>query len=713
MNINELNEKQKEAVLAENGPLLILAGAGSGKTKTLTTRIAYLVEKKGVDPSSILAITFTNKAANEMKHRLRKELGVDANSIWMGTFHSIALRILRKYADKIGYTKNFIIYDTYDQKTLIKKCIEELNLTGDMYDVKAVSSAISKTKINIKRFNEYSKYIDNDYLDIYKLYQKKLKTNDSMDFDNIILNLVKLFEENVDILNYYVDKFNEVLVDEYQDTNKLQYHLISLLTKKKSNLVVVGDDNQSIYGWRGADIRNIIDFKKDFKNAKIIKLEQNYRSTKKILRAANEVIKNNKNQHKKNLWTDLEDGDDIVYYDASSDREEAQFVVKTIRKEISSRTRLEDIAVLYRTHSVSRVFEEAFRKEGIDYQIVGGLKFFDRKEIKDILAYLRLIVNIKDDISFLRVVNEPKRKIGKTTIEKINNYSLENNISLFEALEEMINNDMLPSRSLDGAKEFVDLIKSYDIESLNAFEIANDVVSSSGYIKMLNDKKSVENNSKIENIGELLSDIQIFVSEEGTTLYDYISKVSLISDADTIDNSKAITFMTIHSAKGLEYKIVFLVGFDDNILPSFQSKDSENQIEEERRLCYVAMTRAMENLYITRAKRRMKFGNLSYYTPSEFFDEIPKDVLNEINVPESLDREFGFNEYQKTINEKDDDLVENNTNKYKVSQNVSHIKFGRGKVVSYDANTKIIVVAFENNGVKKLHVDFAPIKIEE
>ncbi len=708
MNLQLLNEKQREAVLCEKGPLLILAGAGSGKTKTLTTRIAYLVDEKGYSADSILAITFTNKAAKEMKKRLRLELGLDANSIWMGTFHSFALRILRIHADKIGYTKNFIIYDSYDQKQLVKNCIEELGFSSDYYQSGTVKSIINNCKSKMIRFSDYKKHLDDEYVSIYELYEKKLKSSDSMDFDNIILNLVKLFEENKDILDYYVDKFSEVLVDEYQDTNRLQYHLVNLLTKKKSNLVVVGDDNQSIYGWRGADIRNIIDFKKDYKNAKIIKLEQNYRSTKKILEAANELISNNKNQHKKELWTDLDEGEKVVYYDASSDREEAKFVVKTIRKEISKRTRLEDIAILYRTHSVSRVFEEALRKEGIDYQIIGGLKFYDRKEIKDILAYLRLIVNPKDDISFLRVVNEPKRKIGKTTIEKIVKYSSEHDISLFEALDSMVEQSLLASKSLVGAREFVSLIKSYDTEKMDAYEIVTSIIAESGYIEMLELKKTIENASKKDNLGELVSDIKLFVTEESPYLEEYISNVSLISDADTIDKSKAITLMTIHSAKGLEYKIVFIVGFDDNIIPSYQSKDSKFKFEEERRLCYVAMTRAMKKLYITRAKRRMKFGKLMYHSPSEFISEIPAKLLDEINVPESLDREFGFNSYQKQVQSK-----EKNTNKYYVSQKVTHDKFGNGTVVSYNEDTKIIVVAFKNGGVKKLHVDFAPITLEE
>ncbi len=708
MNLQLLNERQREAVLAEKGPLLILAGAGSGKTKTLTTRIAYLVEERGFLPDSILAITFTNKAAKEMKKRLRLELGLDANKIWMGTFHSFALRILRLHAEKIGYTPNFIIYDSYDQKQLVKSCIEELGLSSDYYPSASVKSIINNCKSKMIRFDEYSKYLDKDYIDIYELYEKKLRSSDSMDFDNIILNLVKLFEDNKDILNYYVDKFSEVLVDEYQDTNRLQYHLVNLLTKKKGNLVVVGDDNQSIYGWRGADIRNIMEFKKDYKKANIIKLEQNYRSTKRILAAANELISNNKNQHKKELWTDLDEGDKVVYYDASSDREEARYVVKTIRKEISKRTRLEDIAILYRTHSISRVFEEALRKEGIDYQIIGGQKFYDRKEIKDILAYLRLIVNNKDDISFLRVVNEPKRAIGKTTIEKITNYSLEHDISLFEALELMVENAELPKKSLAGASEFVSIIKACDTDELDAYDIVSRVVNSSGYIAMLEAKKSIENSTRIDNISELVSDIKLFTSEESSTLEDYIANVSLISDVDTIDESKAITLMTIHSAKGLEYKIVFLVGFDDNIIPSYQSKDSSTKLEEERRLCYVAMTRAMKKLYITRAKRRMKFGSLMYHSPSEFISEIPVDLLDEINVPESLDREFGFNSYQKQLQSK-----EKNENKYYVSQTVRHDKFGLGKVVSYHDETKIIVIAFEEGGVKKLHVDFAPIIVED
>ncbi len=708
MNLQLLNERQREAVLCEKGPLLILAGAGSGKTKTLTTRIAYLVQEKGDLPDSILAITFTNKAAKEMKKRLRLELGLDANRIWMGTFHSFALRILRLHAEKIGYTRNFIIYDSYDQKQLVKNCIEELGLSSDYYQSSAVKSIINNCKSKMIRFSEYKKHLDKEYLEIYELYERKLKSSDSMDFDDIILNLVKLFEENKEIRDYYVDKFSEVLVDEYQDTNRLQYHLVNILTKKKSNLVVVGDDNQSIYGWRGADIRNIIDFKKDYKNAKVIKLEQNYRSTQRILTAANELIANNKNQHKKELWTNLDEGDKVVYYDASSDREEAKYVVKTIRKEISKRTRLEDIAILYRTHSVSRVFEEALRKEGIDYQIIGGLKFYDRKEIKDIVAYLRLIINTKDDISFLRVVNEPKRKIGKTTIEKISNYALANNLSLFEALDDMVEKTILAKKSLASAKEFVSLIKSYDPQTQDAYEIVSDIVNASGYIEMLEAKKTIENSAKIENIGELVSDIKLFVTEESPKLEDYISNISLISDADTIDKTKSITLMTIHSAKGLEYKIVFLVGFDDNIIPSYQSKDSSVKFEEERRLCYVAITRAMKKLYITRAKRRMKFGNLMYYSPSEFISEIPSELLDEINVPESLDREFGFNSYQKQIQSK-----EKNTNKYFVSQSVRHDKFGVGKVVSYNEETKIIVIAFENDGVKKLHVDFAPITLEE
>lgn len=697
--IENLNPEQKDAVLTVEGPLLILAGAGSGKTRVITTRIAHLINDLNVYPSQVMAITFTNKAAKEMKERVAQQVGNAAENMWVMTFHSACVRILRRDIDKLpGYEKNFIITDSRDQETLIKECLKELNYNDKNFPPRTVLSVISKEKdklVGPAKFEEMHRtdFRMKKYAEIYKLYQAKLKKNNALDFDDILMKAVELLIDNPDILEYYQNRFKYIMVDEYQDTNFCQYRLINMLAKKHKNLCVVGDDDQSIYSWRGADIGNILNFEKDFPGAKVIKLEQNYRSTKTILDAANCVIKKNFGRKSKNLWTEKHDGSSIVFYNAVDERDEARFIMGEIESITASMCKqLGDFAVLYRTNAQSRVLEEACIQGGIPYRIVGGFKFYDRKEVKDIIGYLRVIQNPDEDLSLKRIINIPKRGIGDTTLGAIGDYAYKNNLSYYGALLDVENITGVSKKAAKGINDFLNLIGKlmYSAESKSLSALLKDVIEMSGFgAELRKDEESGE--ARIENVGELVNaalefeirqaelkeKIKIANEEEaenreaimkklredaagGDELaqeilkgYEYdaeyvdpyltnedesldnllllaafLENLSLMSDIDGLKDSKeSVVFMTLHSAKGLEFPYVFLTGMEEGLFPSHRSMGDETQMEEERRLMYVGITRAMERLYLTSAYERMVFGSMTYNTVSSFVKEIPKDLI--------------------------------------------------------------------------------------
>lgn len=635
--LNGLNKAQKEAVLHVDGPLLILAGAGSGKTRVLTHRIAYLINEKDIHPGSILAITFTNKAAKEMRERIDNLVGVGSDSIWVSTFHSMCVRMLRRDIEKIDYDKSFVIFDYTDQQTVVKDCLKELNLNDKNYPPKSMLEMIGRAKDDLMTPDIFAKMHAEDFrmnkiAKIYELYQKKLKQNNALDFDDIIVLTIKLFLESPEVLKYYQRKFKYILVDEYQDTNTAQYSLISLLAQESRNLCVVGDDDQSIYGWRGANIRNILDFEKEFKGAKVIKLEQNYRSTQTILDAANHVIKNNLGRKNKSLWTDNEEGDRIKYLECSNEHDEAYFVASEIKRLSMAQDRsYKEFAILYRINAMSRVVEEMLMKEGISYKIFGGLKFYDRKEIKDVLAYLRVIQNPADNISLKRIINEPKRGIGNATLDVAEKFSNLKGVSIFSIISAA---DEIPDLSRASAKleKFVSLINSFRVQSqiMTASEMIQEVIERTGILKGYEEEDTLEAQSRIENIKELISvALEFEATNEEKGLVDFLAHVSLVSDIDTMnEDSDYVALMTLHSAKGLEFPVVFLVGMEEGVFPGYRSMTSETELEEERRLCYVGITRARENLYLTNTFTRTLFGNTSYNRVSRFLKEIPEELLD-------------------------------------------------------------------------------------
>jgi len=636
-----LNEEQKEAVLYTQGPLLILAGAGSGKTRVLTHRIAYLINERNVHPSNILAITFTNKAAREMKERIGNLIGELAENVWVSTFHSACVRILRRDIEKIGYDRNFVIYDTADQQTVIKDCLKELNLNEKNFPPKQVLELIGKAKDELIEPQAYEKMHAADYrmskvASIYTAYQRKLRQNNALDFDDIIMLTIKLFMDNPPVLDYYQRKFRYILVDEYQDTNTAQYALVSLLAQGYRNLCVVGDDDQSIYGWRGANIRNILDFENEFKDCKVIKLERNYRSTQTILDAANSVIKNNLGRKKKSLWTKNPEGEKIQYCQCATEHEEAMFVAGEIKRQVSSGERkYRDFAVLYRINAQSRVLEEMLMRESVPYKIVGGLKFYDRKEIKDILAYLRVVQNPADNISLKRIINVPKRGIGNTTVENAEAIANQRNVSIFSVISSASDIPQL-QRAASKLEAFVAMISKFRVykETMKVSELIKEIIDQSGILKELEEENTVESQTRIENIKEFISVALEFesMSEEQQGLEDFLAQVSLVSDIDNLEEENdAVVLMTIHSAKGLEFPVVFLVGMEEGIFPGYRSMTDETELEEERRLCYVGITRAKERLYMTCTQSRTLFGNTTYNKVSMFLREIPEDLINDVN----------------------------------------------------------------------------------
>ena len=684
--IEGLNDRQKEAVISTEGPCLVIAGAGSGKTKVLTHKIAYLISEKYVKPWNFIAITFTNKAANEMKERIQKIIGDAANDLWMGTFHSICVKILRKYIDRIGFDHSFLIFDTSDQKTLIKECLKDLKVDDKLFTDRAVLSEISNGKNEMLEPKDYKIKYAGDFRretigNIYELYQQRLKENNALDFDDIINYTIKILTENPDVLEYYTEKFKYVLVDEYQDTNKAQFMLVSILASKYGNITVVGDNDQGIYSFRGADITNILNFEKDFPGTKIIKLEQNYRCTGNILKAANAVIKHNENKYEKKLWTANDEGELPSIYQSEDEYDEASYVVKQINHlKTEEYYKYSDFVVLYRMNSQSRAIEDILRREDIPYKIVGGLKFYERKEIKDIIAYLRLIYNTSDNISLKRIINEPKRGIGKTSLDNIQQISEQNGISMYEVIKNAEQFGL--NRVKANADDFINLIEELRTKQneLSISELIKETLNKSGYTKALELENSVEAESRIQNLEEFLT-VAIEFEEEfaDNTLGEFLENITLSSDIDNVEDAEnSVTLMTLHSAKGLEFPTVFLVGLEEGIFPGYKSIGEENALQEERRLFYVGITRAKEHLFLTCAKRRTIFGSTSYNAISRFVKEIPEELLN------------GYDKMQK---EKVEDKFENSDYGWKYGNRESKVKTYTFETNSYEVKKQVPATA--------------------
>lgn len=719
-----LNNRQREAVMYTDGPLLIMAGAGSGKTRVITHKIAYLIEEKGVFPGNILAITFTNKAANEMKERVSELLNTNVDSMWIGTFHSMCVRILRRDIDKLGYNKSFTIYDRDDQITLVKECIKELDVDKDTYKESGILAKISTLKdeqISPDEYiNEnYGAYRDRMIGEIYQLYEKKLKQYNALDFDDLIIKAVELLRDHKEILKHYQNKFLYVFVDEYQDTNKIQYHLVKLLSAKYKNICVVGDSDQSIYSWRGADISNILDFEKDYHGAKVIYLEQNYRSTKNILNVANEVIKYNQDKYPKNLWTNKEEGENIIYESLYHSNDEASYVANKIHQLLYDGYRLSDIAILYRTNVQSRTFEEAFMQEGLPYRIIGGLKFYDRKEVKDIIAYLKVLENPNDNISLKRIINIPRRGIGNATIEKLEEYASSMEESMYASLFSINNIETLGTRAKRSIKEFVDMMNTLIVkkEIMGLKEFIEELINSIGYIKDLERDNTIESKTRIENIMEFISVALNFEERnENPNLEDFLATISLLSDVDkTSDDSYAITLMTVHSAKGLEFPVVFLVGMEDGLFPIIRDYDNEeSELEEERRLCYVAITRAEELLFITNAKRRTIYGNTIFTIPSRFIEEMGDTIERKIVKVDREPKEELVRVWDYTIPKNEPINKQKNISDIEVNlgDKIKHKKWGIGTIVRIESqeDDKELTIAFDNKGLKRLLMSIAPIE---
>ncbi len=676
-----LNNKQYEAVVNTEGPCLVIAGAGSGKTKVLTHKIAYLMQEKNAKPWDILAITFTNKAANEMKERIEGLVGDAVRDMWIGTFHSICVRILRRFIDRIGFESSFIIFDTSDQKTLIKACLKELGIDDKMFTDRAVQSEISNAKNEMLEPEQYLVRANGDFrkekiASIYQLYQKKLKENNAIDFDDIINYTIKILLENLDVLEYYSNKFKYILVDEYQDTNKAQFTLVTMLASKNGNITVVGDNDQGIYSFRGADISNILNFERDFPGTKIIKLEQNYRCTGNILNVANSVIKHNEVKYDKKLWTENETGNLPKFYLADNEYDEGTYIVKQIEHlKREEYYKYSDFAILYRMNTQSRAIEDILRRENIPYKIVGGLKFYERKEIKDIISYLRLIQNQSDNLSLKRIINEPKRGIGKTSLENIEQLSNSNGVSMYEIIKNAEQYGL--NRVFLNSREFVNAIEELiaQKEELSISELIKQTLKKTGYVKALEQENTIEAENRIENLDEFLT-VAIEFEEEfaENKLSDFLEGITLSSDLDNMEEAEeSVTLMTLHSAKGLEFPVVFLVGMEEGIFPGYKSIGEPKELEEERRLCYVGITRAKENLYLTCSKQRTIFGSTSCNPMSRFLKEIPKELLDGYEEEDSK-KEFSDSKYSWTYGSKDN----GNIKTYKITEQKSKVVAASG-----------------------------------
>ena len=677
-----LNDKQYEAVVNTEGPCLVIAGAGSGKTKVLTHKIAYLIGEKQVKPWNILAITFTNKAANEMKERIGNLVGDVATDIWMGTFHSICVRILRRFIDRIGFDSSFIIFDTSDQRTLVKACIKSIGLDDKMFTDRSVLSEISNAKNEMLEPDQYTVRANGDFRKekialVYEMYQKRLKENNAIDFDDIINYTIKILMENPDILEYYSDKFHYVLVDEYQDTNKAQFTLVTMFASKNGNITVVGDNDQGIYSFRGADISNILNFERDFPGTKIIKLEQNYRCTGNILKAANAVIKNNEVTYKKELWTENEVGNLPAVYSAKNEYDEGTYIAQQIehlRRE--EYYKYSDFAILYRMNTQSRAIEEILRRESIPYKIIGGLKFYERKEIKDIISYLRLIQNPSDNLSLKRIINEPKRGIGKTSLDKIEELSINSGVPMYEIIKNAEQYGL--NRVFLNSREFVNAIEELRAkkDDIKISDLIKETLKKSGYTQALENENTIEAENRIENLDEFLTVAIEFEDESADNkLSDFLEGITLSSDIDNMEEAEeTVTLMTLHSAKGLEFPVVFLVGMEEGIFPGYKSIGEPKELEEERRLCYVGITRAKEHLFLTCSKQRTIFGSTSCNQVSRFLREIPSDLLDGYDdalgeKQESNSNIFGDSKYSWTYGSKDN----GNIKTYKIDKNESKV----------------------------------------
>ena len=763
--IEGLNDKQKEAVLNTDGPCLVIAGAGSGKTKVLTHKIAYLMAEKIIKPWNILAITFTNKAANEMKQRVENLVGEAAKDMWIGTFHSICVRILRKTIDRIGFDSSFLIFDTSDQKTLIKECMKTLKIDDKMFTDKSVLAEISNGKNEMLEPKAYMVKYAGDFRrekigEIYELYQKRLKENNAIDFDDIINFTIKILTENPDILEYYSEKFKYILVDEYQDTNKAQFTLVTILASRYGNITVVGDNDQGIYSFRGADISNILNFEKDYPGTKIIKLEQNYRCTGNILNAANAVIKHNENKYEKKLWTQNDEGELPTIHRADDEYDEGRYIVEQInhlkREEYFKNS---DFVILYRMNSQSRAIEEILRREDIPYKIVGGLKFYERKEIKDIISYLRLIYNPSDNISLKRVINEPKRGIGKTSVDNVQEISENTGTSMFEIIKNAEQYGL--NRLKANSQDFINLIEEMrsKINDLSISEIIKETLNKSGYVKALEAEDTTEAESRIQNLEEFLTVAIEFEEQEAeNSLADFLEGITLSSDIDGMEETEdSVTLMTLHSAKGLEFNTVFLVGMEEGIFPGYKSIGEPKELEEERRLFYVGITRAKRYLYLTCSRKRTIFGSTSYNAISRFVNEIPKNLLNgyeetfeekqESFKDSSYKWEYGSSSnkvstYRLEENKEKSYATKNpslsnsgyqfrtaesflssinnkkqnsgvDISKYKEGQRVYHKKFGEGTInkIEPEGEDYKIEICFDKAGTKRLMAKFAGLEI--
>lgn len=736
--LNGMNPRQKEAVLHTDGPLLLMAGAGSGKTRVLTHRIAYLIEEKEVNPWNILAITFTNKAAKEMKERVNAILVSGGEDVWVSTFHSMCVRILRRDVDFIGYNRNFTIIDSSEQLTLMKRILKELNIDPKKYDPRSILGTISQAKNSLQTPQDFAKMQGSYYEEIaakcYAAYQKELQYNQCMDFDDLIMNTIRLFEEHPDSLTYYQNKFHYIHVDEYQDTNHAQYTLVNLLAGRFRNLCVVGDADQSIYGWRGADMQNILDFEKDYPDAAVILLEQNYRSTKNILSAANQVIENNSNRKPKNLWTENKEGNKITYYRADNERDETRFIVDRMQEEIRSNHRnYGDFAILYRTNAQSRVMEETLLKANIPYKMVGGHKFYDRKEIKDILAYLNVLANPQDSISFERIVNSPKRGIGPGSIEKLRSFASLHEWPLLEAAQnvDLANIGGKAGQQLGAFGEMIQEVTQM-IPYLTVTELTKEVLDRSGYLEDLKIQNTLEAQARIENLEEFLTVTQEFdkqfeqqneedadAPEEKLTVF--LNDLALVSDIDNLEeDASQVTLMTLHAAKGLEFPVVFLIGLEEGVFPLSRALMEESELEEERRLAYVGITRAEEALYLTNAFSRTLYGRTQYNRPSRFVEEIDQELL-EIEgmrptpkkTPVFAKKTAAYSYKQpETAVVSSKSATGGEKNSWKPGDKVKHKKWGLGTVVRVSGTSKDLEldVAFPSQGVKRLLAAFAPIE---
>ena len=755
--IEGLNDKQKEAVLATEGPCLVIAGAGSGKTKVLTHKIAYLISEKNVKPYNILAITFTNKAASEMKQRVEKIVGDVAQEMWMGTFHSICVRILRRFIDRIGFDTSFLIFDTSDQKTVVKECLKALNIDDKTFSDRSVLSEISNAKNEMLTPKAYQAKYSGEFRkekigQVYELYQKRLRENNAIDFDDIINYTIDILSENPDVLQYYTEKFKYVLVDEYQDTNKAQFTLVTILASRYGNITVVGDNDQGIYSFRGADISNILNFEKDFPGTKIIKLEQNYRCTGNILKAANAVIKHNENKYEKKLWTENEEGSLPCLYQAEDEYDEANYVVKQIEHlKTEEYLKPKDFVILYRMNAQSRAIEDILRRENIPYKIVGGLKFYERKEIKDTIAYLRLIHNTSDNLSLKRIINEPKRGIGKTSLDKIQEISDRTGTSMYEIIKHAEEFDL--NRVKANAEEFINLIEELRLkkQELSISELLKEVLNKSGYTRALELENTVEAETRMQNLEEFLT-VAIEFEEESAdnTLPEFLESITLSSDVDEMqDEDNTVTLMTLHSAKGLEFPVVFLVGMEEGIFPGYKSIGEPKELEEERRLFYVGITRAKQFLHLTCAKHRTIFGSTSYNAVSRFIKEIPDNLLDGVvnNDQEEKFNDMSYNwEYGKTsagkvttykFDEAKNEIKQKATyqfrtaesflsslsqkqansgvdiTKYKEGMRIYHKKFGEGIIQKIEAegDDYKLDIQFDKSGHKRLMAKFANLEI--